>query len=646
MPRLNASAFLSLGFLRFAVLKVKDFLETMPKGALKVIHENLLGKQGIISNVRLLQECATQIENIENLSLWYDTLKTWQKKVLTWIAMSQNRGVSRAELSIALRHELNEELAIFLQEACERVAIFRAESFGVFAYYSFTDFADFFVKVDKSEITGRESWFSNENKVLWLLIRLCSLIVKGELRINNNLDLHRRTQMQLQEMSAMPEFFSVEKNDYWLLLLQFCSDSSWLEVTGSVVGLADHAFEEISVHPQRLVLNILDWWAKLRLDGNLGILQHLFANQEQSISIVSAQNLFWATDPQNSNPDIGGQEVEFSRLNKILQEMWVLGIVEFSIRESSLDQVRLTRRGYGWVYNSVDELEVNPLAATSMPNFELLIPAMSNPAYLMVASSVGEILAEDEFIRIVVNKEDYIAGLKTNIPKIWFDNFYQWINLPPNMQETLASWYQILFGSWIRTLQILRIYDENKWEELNGFSAFKDCVIESIPNWGFILHDLKVKKARELLENFGLTPPDFNELANQKTQKFKKGDWSQKVAIARFKDGKIDYEPNQKEDLEQVVSPSLQKSKYGTEFQELAGLELNNVLRYASLMDIPVEIEYYVGSGKRKEEISKTVLIKEVFTRREPCFLQGNCSSGESIEIHLDNISRFRLTKI
>jgi len=231
------------------------------------------------------------------------------------------------------------------------------------------------------------------------------------------------------------------------------------------------------------------------------------------------------------------------------------------------------------------------------------------------------------------------------LPAAWIEAFLEWIRLPHSVASTINEWRQIRQGSALTHSLVLKIADSQRWKELDAYPPLREITLESIPQWGFLLQADKEAEARGILANFGLHPPEVSK--PRATQALTHGPWTAKFLIPHHPQGTIDY--YLKTPDESATSPAIlsSKTKYTTEFQTLVSGELLKVLRYALVMEIPIEIEYHNIENHAKKQLElKTLLISRLHHRREPFYIEGQLPDGSPLNIRLAQIHRVRLTRI
>lgn len=624
-----------------------QFLESAPKASLTAIHKRILGQQGLLSSSRILQEVLGYLQTPEFLAQFQGNLQSWQLDCMRWIYGSRVRGFAQSELMAAVPREYQAELVHFLRSACEHLALYRHSHQGSFVYYGFQDFAHAFVQNPlEIPVEPNSRWYHHGMQLFWHLVRSCALVQHGQLRLTSAGELHRRSQTTLEDSFLSTKLISEgAPSDERVLLLEFLSEQGWLLHREGAIHLSDSAWESLTQHPGRLRHHFFQWWLLRRTGLSAHDFRKWIAHWPTTMDLGSLGGILWPLTPTGKAPHPQSASHAWSSLPRILRELWLFGMVEFNLEKGRHSRVRLTAEAVHWCQNGTWESELLPThPPVGTPNFEAVLPVTSPTRFLFTAACMAEVLGDDGFIRLRFTKENTLAALRSGLPPAWIPDFLEWAKLPSGVLSAIDDWRSVHCGAQIRAVQILRIIDSAKWLELAHFPQFLQHTEESIPGWGFVMKQGHEKPIRELLGHFGLEPPD--EPDHKRGLVLAHGSWNHEFGSPPAVQGAVDYDWQPAEVRSAVANALSVQSKYSTDFQQFDPSQTLKVLRYAMVMEVPIEAVILDPAFPKVVPQPQILQVLRINNRREPYRIAATQQDGTPFDFTMDQIQKLRLTSV
>lgn len=628
------------------MLSQRTFLEDAPKTALQAIHKRLLNQNGLFSNSQILLDCLKAVSE-SSTQPWFENLDDWQQRAIQWIFTSGERGLTQAELMHGLpKIPHQNQLFPFLEEACLRLAIFRLPLKDSFCYRGFQELTTLALPprpATESE-EKRIAWLGQGHRLLWQLIRLMAAIMRHEIKLTSQGELHKKSRTVLEECMHTSFSSISDHSDGWMLLLQYLTDCGYLETQDNqIITLRSSCWELLNHPPMRILQGIFLWWTGQRLNNRLDLLTILLPPPGQIARLVDICPHFWPFFPAE-RPVNAKLSLNWSQMPRALRELWYMGLIDIDLNRGRHTILRSTLReesGFLSGYSPLD-FEKIPQPVTT-PNFESMIHVLSPPLKLFSAACLATPTNNEEYIRFHFSKERWLTALKYGFPEHTAQEFLNWIAPPETLKEAVLGWDAIHTGSWMRDVSLLRVKSPHRFQELSQFPDFIRHTEETIPHYGFILKAGHENTVRSILEQFGLQPAlPQTHTSGEPLRSWNGLDLFSTALTVKYKP---DYDIRQTAttpEVDAVVS----QGKYSTRFQSLDQAELLKVLRYAMVMEIPVEIRHQQMKDGQKQIVTDQVEINNVIHRSDPFRILAHWPQGKKQEIELRRIREIRLTRL
>lgn len=628
------------------MLAVKDFLDNMAKPQLKELHAKAFGSRGLLNNAKILSETLEFFTDSARFEKFYASLEPWKRLCLFLIYHSEIRGLEINELRLAAPANKRDEVEPFLLESAKELYIWRSKTEkGSYVYLGFDDFLKNVLLLTEERVADEKMrFFSYEDMLVWHLCLVLSFVRLGKMKMNGTGNLHRRSIQFCEEAFRYSKTLSAEvTREEITLLMEFLSANNWIEQRGMDLVVTDAALDFLKHNGFRLKNEILEWWITRRFHGSDSFFKHVLFSIRRNVSAMHAERILWTLDPTFRLP--ASDDIFWSALPKPLAELWLLGILEFSVQSGKIVAVRLSAWAHEWLSSGATPMLGAQIS--TLPNFEMVISVKSAPRVLFMSACLADVQNDEPYLRFAISRDTFLNGLKTGFSKDSVESFEGWIGAPANVLESMHEWEACYYDSAFRTVRILKIDRVEIREALEQFAQFMEMVEESIPGYGFIVKPEFEPKIRELIKHYGLEPALPSNVIP--AEPFHNTDWNKAFWLRWTPEGEPDSQFRPEIDGTSV-SAALETTKYGGDFQKFAMVDLFKVLRYArstggsleakisrkeiknvKLPKLPDEIRFKVESL----HFSKVPFVAKIVL--EP--------SGKALELPLESIAELRMAR-
>jgi len=465
---------------------------------------------------------------------------------------------------------------------CLQYYVWRSTTPNAEVYFGFRDFASQIQFVPEQEDASRGNAIGYSTLLDWHICRVLGLAQRGELRINANGTLHRRSrQLCTDAFATASKLWSSAAEAELVLIFSFLTQNQWLELHDTCLRPSRKALEFLRKNGFRLHQDILSWWVGVRFHKDELLCKRIFRSVSSRVSALDAARVFWVLDPTFRILE-KGKSLGLENLPRPLKEAWLLGLVDFNLVEQKgvhkIEQVVLNGNGREWLDSSVMPL---PEASVSvLPNFDVVASVGTSPRILFVLSTLATPKNDEAFLCFTLDKETYLSGLRSGFPESEIQHFRNCIKIPENVSSTLDEWNGSFYGARIRTVRLLKIDNAKTLKELSSFAQFMENVEEFIPGYGFLLKPDHESNVFGILEGFGFCPSAGH--ATEGGQRAPTEEWRKEFCIPRYEAKSPDYELKGGKD-ESSLQSSLDATKYGSQYHKLDTFDLVKVLRYAKM---------------------------------------------------------------
>lgn len=562
------------------MLDLCSFFDGMSKPLLREVHARAYGKKGLLNNSLIQSEVVSYFSDVDRVATLFAKMESWQRRCINLIYHSASRGLSYNELRLTVPVGKNRELQSFLLSMCREFIIWRSFVSGSPVYCGFKNFIGNFEIEPEETVDTTKPAVGYSNLIDWHICYMLALAQKGELKINSNGTLHRRSyQLCVAALTYAAKISEKVAENEVSLIFNFLTQNVWLEQDDMLLRPSEKALEFLRKNGFRLHQDLLDWWIKVRFRGDRNHCVRLLRGLEKGKDVSDAAFLFWVMDPSYRILE-RNKQLAWDYLPRYLRELWLMGLVEFQmVAEKGLRKitaVQLSRTGQEWIASGVMPLPEQSIS--TLPNFDLITTTGTSPRVLFLLACLATVKNDETYLNFSFGKDEYLAGLKSGLCESDIEQFHSWIKPPENVSSTLNEWNSSFYGARVRTVRLLKIDDSKILAELCKFPQFMECVNESISGYGFVMNPEKERDAFNILESFGFSP--FADRSAENRVPAPTDEWRKDFCITWVSVDKPDYEL--KDDVDEVtIQTALNATKYGSLYQKLDTFDLVKVLRYA-----------------------------------------------------------------
>ena len=599
------------------MLGLREFFEGMSKTMLRDVHARAYGKKGLLNNALIQSEVQDFYSNSERVVSLFARLEPWQRRCLNLIYHSANRGLSFTELRLAVPVSKNGELQSFLLSMCREFVLWRSNVSGVALYLGFKNFIGCFDMELAGDVDLSKPALSYGNLLDFHICTVLALAKKGELHVNSNGGLHRRSrQLCTDAFSSALRLSSKAPENEVSLIFSFLTQNGWLEQEDSSLLPSETSMDFLRKNGFRLHQDVLNWWIKARFHGDSNHCRQLLRCLVPGLPVSDAAYLFWVMDPSYRILD-EHKHLAWDYMPRPLRELWLLGIVNFQTagdkKLEKITTVSLTEAGKEWISTGVMPLPESSVSA--LPNFDLVATTGTSPRVLFILACLATVKNDDTYLCFNLSKETYLAGLKSGFPESEIEHFRNWINPPANVGSSLDEWNAAFYGARVRTVRLLKIDNKDILAELSQFPHFTECTEEYIPGYGFVLKQELEKRAFEILENFGYNP--YVDCTPENRKPAPTDEWRKDFNVAWPQSGAVDYDLKDEVD-EATIQTALNTTKYGSMYQKLDTFDLVKVLRYVKTTGTLVSAQVKDPAKRMDKEKEITFFVHSLHLNKAP----------------------------
>ena len=175
------------------MMDLSVFFDGMSKPMLREVHARAFGKKGLLNNALIQSEVLSFYSSHDRLTAFLEKLEPWQRHCLELIYLSGSRGLSYNELRLSVPALKSGELQKFLLNLCTQYYVWRTSTPNAVVYFGFRDFASAIQFTPEVEESAKGNSIGYSTLLDWHICRVLGLAQRGELKVNANGTLHRRS---------------------------------------------------------------------------------------------------------------------------------------------------------------------------------------------------------------------------------------------------------------------------------------------------------------------------------------------------------------------------------------------------------------------------------------------------------------------
>lgn len=617
------------------------FFDGMSKPLLRNAHARAFGRKGLLNNALIQSETLSFYNDVERVKTLRQKMEPWQRHCMYLIYNSASRGLTYNELrlTVSVSQARTRELQNFLLEMCREYLLWRSPSANTMAYYGFSNFLGLFDEPleDAPAVKGSDVYY--QNLVDWHICQVLALAMTGDLKINNSNLLHRRSyQICAEAFTSAHRISEKTAENEVSLIFNFLTGSGWLEQEDSCLVPTERGLEFIRKNGFRLHQDLLTWWLKERFRGDRSHCVRLLKMLERPRTAMCASSIFWVVDPTCRLQEKDGL-MAWDYLPRPLRELWILGLVRFTMANGKVASVVLDQSCRDWIETSV--VSVPEQNISCLPNFELIASTGTAPRVLLMLACLTKVENDEIYLRFSLNRDSYMRGLKCGIAESEVESFKGWIKPPVNVESTLTEWNSSYYGAKVQTVRLLKIDSAEVLNELSRFPQFMECANEFIPGYGFVLKPEMESRAFEILTNYGYSP--FVERKNVNRTAAPTEEWRKDFVVGWPEAKAPDYDLKEVADSE-TLQTALNSTKYGSNYQRLSNFDLVQVLRYAKTVGALIGAKLKNPAKRGDKEVERNFFVHALkFAKSPQCIEIQPYGSEESELIELSFIQEVKV---
>ena len=329
------------------------FFEGMSKPLLRNAHAKAFGHKGLLNNALIQDETLSFYNDKDRVAGLFQKMEPWQRNCMVLIYNSASRGLTFNELRLTVPVSKCRDLQNFLLEMCREYVLWRSPSTSTSVYYGFANFVDVFSipLEDAPAIKGADTFY--QNLIDWHICEVLAFAMTGELKVNNSNLLHRRSYQICTDAFTSAKRISEKAAENELsLIFSFLTGNGWLEQEDACLVPTEKALEFIRKNGFRLHQDLVSWWLKERFRGDRSHCIRLLKMLDKPKTAPTATSIFWVLDPTFRLQEKDGL-VAWEYLPRPLRELWLLGLVRFTMVGGKVAAVSLEQAGRDWIESSI-----------------------------------------------------------------------------------------------------------------------------------------------------------------------------------------------------------------------------------------------------------------------------------------------------
>jgi hypothetical protein len=523
-----------------------EFLTAAPKSFVIKLHRREQPGEGLMQAAKVIQLVYDWAIRPERLEQALKSADIQGRHLLALIYASEERGAAENELLGSIEGFPPSQALMLLGKMEQELLIFSREVDKTRTFHGFREMADMVLPAVLMDAwvggAGSEtaSWISYRH---FLTGHLCHFLCQAELgsvKITQSGDMHRKDAQELAQRFTFGErLSSALPAEEVQLLLHFAVGANLVLQEDGLLHLSPEGRAFLRGDRREAQHKLAEWWMESRLHGMAHTLKAVaaFPPEPPAGRASSWADILWiysGTSRKGYHDPKGS--FTWENLPKALQELWLLGLVDFGMVKGRIAWVRPDRAAMArlsWLAPAADRsagtgsgegpaaqgtaaqgtaaqdgegVTGHPSRPISLPNMESLVPLDSPLGWQSRLELVGR-KSNDEFMgRYRFTKESVIQGLQAGLAMTEFEDLLSWLGFEGPARQTLLEWASTYASTLFLDTLVLKVSDRMRFNELREIPQFLELVTEVIPDYGFVLNRQNKARVKELLQHFGLVP--------------------------------------------------------------------------------------------------------------------------------------------
>lgn len=512
------------------MLSLLEFLTAAPKSYVIKLHRRENPGEGLLPAAKVNQLVHAWVLRADRVAKALQEADVQGRHLLALIYLAEDRGASEAELFSAQEGFPPSQAALLLSRLEQEMLVYTRQGDSVRTYHGFEELAHPILRAVLSEHWGDGSGADSAN---WISFRhflpahlghfLCQVEL-GAVKITQSGEMHRKDSQELASRFSFGERLSTSiPGEEVHFLLRFAVQSRLLAQEEGVLRLTTEGKNFLRQPRDQAETRLRLWWMDSRLKGFRHALKALSAigpaggegtearpassPATPATPVAPLANLLWIHGgPLRKGYQDPKAAFTWENLPRALQELWLLGLVDFGMVKGRIAWVRMAKGLAQDLEGKAPEASPATNRPMSLPNLDSLVPLDAPLDWQRRLELVG-LKSNDEFMaRYRFTKESVIQGLQAGLGMDEFKELLAWLGFAAPAQRTLLDWASTYASTLFMDALVLRVSDPVRLRELQEIPQFMELVTETIPDFGFTLPRHNKAQVRELLQHFGLVP--------------------------------------------------------------------------------------------------------------------------------------------
>ncbi len=492
---------------------LSDFLASAPKPHLAKLYRRENPDAGLVAASKVSEAVLASALDPERLDTVLNDLEPGGRRLLLAVYASEERGMLESELVRGCEEGAGEAGYWLGALEYELLALRREGEHR--SYHGFRELAPLLLPrllgefLPAAQIPPHTAWISNVPHVASHFCHFLARAARGELRLTQSGELHRKCLQDLaRSFASGAGLSSAAGEEEAILLHRFAVDSELVLDDDGTLRPAPPASELLEDGNAGFAARLRGWWLHRRARGLGRTLEALGAREEGGSAFgASALAPFLAVYEgwDKARAKAPAELSTWENLPRLLRELWILGGIEFAMHRGRVRWARTPAPADAGLP------EEQGIGARGLPNFEALVPGSVPLNRLFQVELLAARENDERVIRYRFSKDSVVAGLRAGLGLELLEEVAGWLGFEAPARRVLAEWAATYASASFCELFVLRVTDAARFADLEAFPRFMDLVTEVIPGYGFVLPRQARERARELLRAFDLQPGDESE---------------------------------------------------------------------------------------------------------------------------------------
>jgi hypothetical protein len=614
---------------------LSDFLASAPKTHLSKLYRRDNPDAGLVSGSKVAEAVQARALDPERLAESLQAMESEGRRLLLAIYASEERGMLESELTRGC--EGGPAAATYLLGVLEQELLVLRREGENRSYHGFREIAKLVLPglldefAPRGEVPAQTAWISNVPHAPSHFCHFLAKAARGELRVTQTGELHRKSLMELARGFASGDMLSsTVGEEEAVFLFRFAVDSELLSEEDGVLRLSPSATQWLENGGEEIDRRLRGWWERRRARGLSRLLKALSAEGDTPARSAAALSPLFAVyegwDKQRAKS--AGDLVTWENLSRLIRELWILGGVELAMQKG---RVRWAR-----VLPHPAEEDAREVLETprGLPNFEALVPT-GIPLNRLFQVELLAVRENDERVtRYRFTKDSVVAGLRAGMTPESLEELASWLGFETPARRVLAEWAATYATAVFREVFVLRVRDAERLAELEAFPRFMEYITETIPGYGFVLPRAAREPVSDLLRAFDLLPGEETDATAARRPLIASSEADPAWSLPVFTHGDVVYRLVTPVKREAAANPAGARERAEDPAQRLRALE------NAIAAQRPVEFNYAPGAGRLR------IQPLHVLRNRDPMKLIAvDLASGHRNEYLIDQIQALRVVE-